>query len=192
MAPRGGGRPVGKEKMGCWVGNEPPWSPKHPPPRSFCATYGGNPLVSSASFWREPSLPARGEKKMWDLGQIKDKSGLVGWGWHGMGQGVSRGSVPIPPTPLCAPGTHTTHIVSVIVLVVGQLHHTVGALKGVQPWGPVRDNPKKYPTAPNQALGPPANPAGITEPAGSGMHHTACKASVQMSPFCGRERKVGY
>lgn len=112
-------------------------------------------------------MPARAGKKMWDLGQIKDKFGLVGWGWHGVGQEVMGGICPHPTHPTMRSGDRTTHIVSVIVLIVGQLHHAVGALKGVQPWGPVRDNPKIHPTAPNQALGPSANPAGITEPVGS-------------------------
>lgn len=78
LAPRGGGRPVGQAKM-CPVGNNPPGSPKYPPPKRLSATYGGNPPVSSASFLREPSLPARGEQ-MWNLGQVKDKMCLVGWG----------------------------------------------------------------------------------------------------------------
>lgn len=121
----------------------------------------------------------------------------MGLAWSGAG---SHGGIcPHPTHPAMHSGDRTTHIVSVIVLVVGQLHHAVGALKGVQPWGPVRDNPKEHPTAPNQALGPSANPAGITELAGSagvvgcrGWHHSAGKANVQMSPFCGRERKEGY
>lgn len=78
LAPRGGGRPVGKAEM-CPAGNNPPGSPKYPPPKRLSATYGGNPPVSSASFLREPSLPARGEQ-MWNLGQVKDKMCLVGWG----------------------------------------------------------------------------------------------------------------
>lgn len=40
-----------------------------------------------------------------------------------------RGSSPLPPALQWAPGLCATHIVGVIILVVGQLHHPIGALE---------------------------------------------------------------
>lgn len=79
------------------------------------ATYGGSPPASSASSWREPSLPAEGK-----IGGIWKKNIL----------GAIGRSMPVPvPFLTYALGSSTTHIVGVVVLVVGQLHHSIGALE---------------------------------------------------------------
>lgn len=72
-----------------------------------------------------------------------------------------RGSIPIPPASLRAPGLRATHIVGVIILIVGQLHHPVGALeRGTATGNQLRTVKKKTQTlAPNRAPGSSANPA---------------------------------
>lgn len=52
----------------------------------------------------------------------------MGLAWSRAGS-QQRGSILIPLASLWALGTCTTHIVGVIVLIVGQLHHPIGALE---------------------------------------------------------------
>lgn len=65
-----------------------------------------------------------------------------------------RGSIPIPPTSLQAPGLCATHIVGVIILIVGQLHHPVGALeRGTAMGNQLRTVQKKTKNHPSTKLG---------------------------------------
>lgn len=157
LAPRGGGRPVGKAKM-CPVRNNPPGSPKHPPTKRFCATYGGSPPVSSASFLREPSLPARGGQ-MWNLGLVKDKMWLVGWGRES-----AEGIHPPPTCPAAGPGAVCySHSRCYRPRCRPALppHRSPG--EGHSHGAPVRDNPKN-PHHQTWLWAPPqTHPTGITE-----------------------------
>lgn len=157
LAPRGGGRPVGKAKM-YPVRNNPPGSPKHPPTKRFCATYGGSPPVSSASFLREPSLPARGEQ-MWNLGLVKDKMWLVGWGRES-----AEGIHPPPTCPAAGPGAMCySHSRCYRPRCRPALppHRSPG--EGHSHGAPVRDNPKN-PHHQTWLWAPPqTHPTGITE-----------------------------
>lgn len=88
-----------------------------------------------------------------------------------MGLGVSRGgSIPLPPALLWALGLCATHIVGVIILVVGQLHHPIGALERGTAMGHKLGTIQKTHIT-KQALGSSANPPHRDHRAGGRCHH---------------------
>lgn len=120
----------GKGKDGVSGWERAPGVPRSSPTLKLLHHLRGKPACLISFFLERTFIACKRGKNKWDLGQTKDKMGLVGWGQHGAGQGVSGGDLsPIPPAPLRALGTCATHIVGVIVLIVGQLHHPIGALE---------------------------------------------------------------
>lgn len=126
-------------------------------------------------------------------------------GLAGSGAGSQwRGSIPIPPASLRAPGLCATHIVGVIILVVGQLHHPVGALeRGTAMGNQLRTVKKKKKQTPQHQTGlqaplqtqPHGDPTELVGDTGSSRvyglasHHQQRKASN--APFHGREGEWG-
>lgn len=99
-----------------------PRIPNSPTQKASCHLRGKPACLISFFFERTFIACKRGTNV--EFGQVKIK---CGW-WDGAGS-QQRGSIPLPAVLLQTLGLRATHIVGVIILVVGQLHHPIGALE---------------------------------------------------------------